>query len=120
LHPRSSAAARWTCCETASRIPASSFSSRTSGPASAPGGETRDADAFASQIRAIPGEILFVKLDAVNVDLSAAGALVMGIQHARVRIDGQDIDDRRGFVDWFVKDGSEWPIRVAVDLQELP
>src|SRR5437870_4549937 len=53
-----------------------------------PGGETRDADAFASQIRAIPGEILFVKLDAVNVDLSAAGALVMGIQHARVRIDG--------------------------------
>ncbi|MPZ20169.1 MAG: DUF4440 domain-containing protein [Luteitalea sp.] len=81
-----------------------------------PGRETRDADAFVSGIREIPGEIIFVRVGSLEVDLSNAGALVTGIQHAQVRIDGKDIDDRRAFVDWFVKHGGEWRIRVAVDL----
>ena len=38
------------------------------------------------------------------------------MQHAQVRVDGQVVDDRRPFVDWFVKDAGEWRIRVAVDL----
>jgi hypothetical protein len=33
-----------------------------------------------------------------------------------VLIDGQVVKDRRGFVDWFVKSGDAWRIRVAVDL----
>jgi ketosteroid isomerase-like protein len=83
-----------------------------------PGGDGRDAPSFAQAIRDIPGEILFVKLEAVDVDVdvSDAGALVTGIQHARVRIEGTEIDDRRAFVDWFVKCDGEWRILVAVDL----
>ena len=81
-----------------------------------PGGAGSDARSFAQAIRDIPGEILFVRLEAVEVDVSDAGALVTGIQHARVRIEGTEIDDRRAFVDWFVKRDGEWRILVAVDL----
>jgi ketosteroid isomerase-like protein len=81
-----------------------------------PGGEAQDAEAFAQAIRGIPGEILFVRLEAVEIDVSEPGALVTGIQHAQVRIDGADVDDRRAFVDWFVKREGEWRLRVAVDL----
>jgi hypothetical protein len=81
-----------------------------------PGGETRDADTFLRGILDIPGEILFVRLRNVSVDLSEAGAMVSGIQHAQVRIDGEDIDDRRAFVDWFVRHEGDWRIRVAVDV----
>ena len=81
-----------------------------------PGGETRDADAFLRGIREIPGEILFVRLVSLAVDLSEGGALVTGIQHAQVRLDGKEIDDRRAFVDWFVKESGRWRMCVAVDL----
>ena len=81
-----------------------------------PGGAGSDARSFAQAIRDIPGEILFVRLETVEVDLSDAAALVTGIQHARVRIEGTEIDDRRAFVDWFVKRDGEWRILVAVDL----
>jgi ketosteroid isomerase-like protein len=81
-----------------------------------PGGAGSDARSFAQAIRDIPGEIRFVRLVAVEVDVSDAGALVTGIQHAQVRIEGTEIDDRRGFVDWFVKRDGEWRILVAVDL----
>lgn len=81
-----------------------------------PGSEARDAEAFVSAIREIPGEIAFVKLDSMQIDLCDGGALATGIQHSRVRIDGQDIDDRRAFVDWFVKHAGEWKFRVAVDM----
>jgi hypothetical protein len=81
-----------------------------------PGGESRDAETFVAAIREIPGEIAFVRLDSMKIDLCDGGALATGIQHARVRIDGQDIDDRRAFVDWFVKHAGEWKFRVAVDM----
>jgi ketosteroid isomerase-like protein len=81
-----------------------------------PGGAGSDARSFAQAIRDIPGEILFVRLLAVEVDISGTGALVTGIQHAQVRIEGTAIDDRRAFVDWFVKRDGEWRILVAVDL----
>ncbi len=81
-----------------------------------PGGAAADARTFAQAIRDIPGEILFVTLEAIEVDVSDAGGLVTGIQHARVRIEGAEIDDRRAFVDWFVKHHGEWRILVAVDL----
>jgi ketosteroid isomerase-like protein len=81
-----------------------------------PGGEARDAESFIAAIREIPGEIAFVRLDSIRIDFCDGGALATGIQHARVRIDGQDIDDRRAFVDWFVKHAGEWKFRVAVDM----
>jgi ketosteroid isomerase-like protein len=80
------------------------------------GGEATGSDPFLEGIRQIPGEIVFVKLESVQIDLVSDGALATGIQHARVRIDGQDIDDRRAFVDWFVKSDGKWQFRVAVDL----
>jgi ketosteroid isomerase-like protein len=86
----------------------------------APGGETRDVDSFLRGIREIPGEIAFVRLGDVQIDVAGDAALVTGIQSARVRIEGRDIDDRRAFVDWFVKEPGGWKLRVAVDLPVPP
>jgi hypothetical protein len=33
-----------------------------------------------------------------------------------VRLDGHIIEERRGFVDWFVKHAGEWRIQAAVEL----
>jgi ketosteroid isomerase-like protein len=81
-----------------------------------PGGEGTDSERFLESIRQIPGEIVFVKLETVQIDVVGDGAIATGIQHARVRIDGHAIDDRRAFVDWFVRDDGKWKFRVAVDL----
>jgi hypothetical protein len=81
-----------------------------------PGGPAVDADLFLRGIEQIPGEIAFVRLEQLEVDMSDAAALVTGIQHAQVRLDGKVIDDRRTFVDWFVNEGGEWRIRVALDV----
>jgi len=80
------------------------------------GGAGVDADAFIRAIEEIPFEIVSVKLEQLEIDICAAGALVTGIQHARVRVDGQPVDDRRGFVDWFVQHAGAWRIQAAVDL----
>jgi hypothetical protein len=47
--------------------------------------------------------------------MSEESALVTGIQNAQVRIAGKDVDDRRAFVDWFVKTSGAWRIRAAVE-----
>jgi hypothetical protein len=80
------------------------------------GGVAADAEAFIRAIEQIPGEIMLVRLEQLEVDLSATGALVTGVQYAQVRVDDQVVDDRRGFVDWFVKLAGEWRIQAAVDL----
>ena len=85
-----------------------------------PGAPPVDAETFLKGIAEIPGEIVFVRLVDLDIDLSEAGALATGIQHARVRIDGQDTDDRRAFVDWFIAHDGKWKIRVAVDLPFEP
>lgn len=86
----------------------------------APGGVTTEAPAFLDAIVKIPGEIVSVTLHELAIDVVGEAALATGIQHAQVRVDGQLIDDRRGFVDWFVKVGDTWRIRVAVDLPAAP
>lgn len=96
--------------ETLGKLLAPDFVYRT------PAGDQRNAEAFLQGVRDIPGEIVFVRLANMEVDLSPAGALVTGIQHARVRVEGQDIDDRRAFVDWFVREAEVWRLRTAVDL----
>jgi hypothetical protein len=75
-----------------------------------------DTGAFLRAVEQIPGEIISVRLEQVEVDFSPAGALVTGLQHAQVRIDGQTVDDRRRFVDWFVKHDGQWRIQAAVDV----
>ena len=80
------------------------------------GGAASDADRFLRAIADIPGDIRFVRLESIVVDLCPGGALVTGAQHAQVLIDEQVVDDRRGFVDWFVKVDGEWRIQAAVDL----
>jgi hypothetical protein len=79
-------------------------------------GDRADADAFLEAIAGIPGDIMSVTLDLLVVDPTPAGALVTGIQHARVMVDGQVIEDRRAFVDWFVRADGAWRIQAAVDL----
>jgi hypothetical protein len=81
-----------------------------------PAGEARGAAAFLDAIGQIQGEMVFVKLVGLTVDLSGESAVATGVQHARVRVEGQTIDDRRPFVDWFVKHDGEWRLRLAVDL----
>lgn len=80
------------------------------------GGAASDIETFLRAIEQIPGEIRFVRLERIALDLSPRGALMTGIQHAQVMVEGQVVDDRRGFVDWFVQDAGRWRIQAAVDL----
>jgi ketosteroid isomerase-like protein len=80
------------------------------------GGPAVGPTAFLAAVAAIPGEIQAIELQSVEVDACGSGILVTGVQHARVVIDGQVIDDTRGFVDWFVKHNGQWRIQAAVDL----
>ncbi len=74
------------------------------------------ADAFLEGVAAIPGTIESVRLDNVQVELLGDTALVTGTQHARVVLDGETVEDWRGFVDCFVRDGDRWRLRTAVEL----
>ena len=80
------------------------------------GGAAARGDEFLAAVARIPGEILSVDLEHLEVELTDAGALVTGIQHARVRIDGNIVDDRQPFVDWMVKEAGEWRFRAAIGL----
>jgi ketosteroid isomerase-like protein len=82
------------------------------------GGDAAGLERFLEGITAIPGEIVFVRLEDLRVDLTPAGALVTGLQHARLTIDGQTLDDRRGFIDWFIQADGQWKIQAAVDLPD--
>ena len=79
------------------------------------GGTRSDGAAFLEGVRAIPGEILFVRLDRVDVERARDAAMLTGTQHAQVRVEGNTIDDRRGFADLFVKVGGAWRLRAAAD-----
>ena len=80
------------------------------------GGAVSDVETFLRAIEQIPGEIRSVSLEQLEVDMCPAGALVTGIQYAQVVVDGQLIEDRRRFIDWFVDDAGQWRIQAAVDL----
>lgn len=80
------------------------------------GGEVAGLEQFLAGIAGIPGDINFVKLEDLRLDVTPAGVLATGVQHAQLRIDGQTIDDRRGFIDWFVDVNGEWKIQAAVDV----
>jgi ketosteroid isomerase-like protein len=81
------------------------------------GGEPVDAAAFLDGIANLPGEILSVKVEQLTLDIAGDGAIVTGLQHAQLRIDGELVDDHRSFVDWFVREGGEWRLRAAIDFE---
>lgn len=85
-----------------------------------PGQDGAGAGPFLDGIKGIPGEIVFVKLASLTVDVVGDGAVATGVQHAQVRMDGKLVDDRRPFVDWFVRHDGGWRLRLAVDLPPLP
>jgi hypothetical protein len=58
-----------------------------------------------------------VKAEQLTVDLAGDGAIVTGMQQAQLRIEGELVDDRRAFVDWFVLEAGEWRLRAAVDFE---
>jgi ketosteroid isomerase-like protein len=80
------------------------------------GGAAVDTEEFLSNITNIPGDILFVRVEQLTVDVSGDSAIVTGFQTAQVRIDGEALVDRRAFVDWFVRLGDQWRLRAAIDL----
>ena len=80
------------------------------------GGSAVDLEGFLRGIEAIPGEIVAVRLEGAVVDPTPTGAIVTGTQYAAVRIDGVLHEERRGFVDWFVRVDGAWRIQAAVDL----
>jgi len=75
------------------------------------------ADTFLGNIDKIPGEILSITVQQLTVDVAGDGALVTGVQHAQLRVDGELVDDHRPFVDWFVREAGEWRVRAAVDVE---
>ena len=81
-----------------------------------PGGPSSDAETFLDALSRIPGEILSVAVHDLQVDVAHDSAIVCGVQDARVQVDGTIVDDRRAFVDFFVKLDGEWRLRAAVDL----
>ena len=80
------------------------------------GGQAADVETFLKGVAAIPGKIIFVKLEDVRIDATPTGVLVTGFQHAQLKVDGQTITDRRGFIDWFVESDGDWKVQAAVDL----
>jgi hypothetical protein len=80
------------------------------------GGSVVDVEGFLLGIERIPGEIVAVRVENLEVDPTPAGALVTGTQYAAVRIEGVLHEERRGFADWFVRVGDAWRIQAAVDL----
>jgi ketosteroid isomerase-like protein len=81
-----------------------------------PGGASSETAAFLDAIQRIPGKIRFVRLEHLRVEIAGDSALASGVQHARVDVEGQEIDDRRAFVDWLIRDNGRWKFRAAVDL----
>jgi uncharacterized protein DUF4440 len=81
------------------------------------GGDAVAADAFLNAIAQIPGEIVSVKVQQLTVDIAGDGAIVTGIQHAQLKIDGNLVDDDRSFIDWFVREAGQWRLRAAVDVE---
>jgi ketosteroid isomerase-like protein len=80
------------------------------------GGGAATREEFLSAIEQMPFEIVSVVLTSLEVDLEGDVAIITGIQHARVRVDGKVVDDKRPFVDWMVKHDGEWRFRAAIDV----
>jgi hypothetical protein len=88
------------------------------------GGQVMGADEFVAGVEGLPGDIEFVRVEGLAVDVTPAGALVSGVQTARLVVDGATVDDRRSFADWFVQTTDGWRLQAALDIpfvvEDLP
>ncbi|HTU59479.1 MAG TPA: nuclear transport factor 2 family protein [Polyangiales bacterium] len=83
-----------------------------------PGGPAVEAEAFAASVRDQPVEIVSVQLEQLEIDVAGDSAVATGVQTSRARVDGETVDDRQPFVDYFVRRDGRWQLRVALDLSE--
>ena len=83
-----------------------------------PGAEPVPLAEFLAGVRAQPVELLAIELEHVAIDLAGDTALATGVQYSRARLEGETVDDRQPFVDWFVKSGGRWQIRAALDYSD--
>jgi hypothetical protein len=83
-------------------------------------GDSTGADAFLQGVASIPGEIGFVRVGDLQIDVDGDKALVTGVQEAQLTVDGSVVDDRRGFIDYFARVDGAWLLKVAVDVGSLP
>ncbi|HXE79781.1 MAG TPA: nuclear transport factor 2 family protein [Vicinamibacterales bacterium] len=81
-----------------------------------PGGDSLDVLAFLNNVRQIPGEVVFVRVQQLQIDVEGDAAIVSGIQHAQLKLDESVVDDVRSFVDFFVRRERGWALRAAVGL----
>jgi hypothetical protein len=82
-------------------------------------GESTGADVFLQAIASIPGEIGFVRVGDLQIDVDGDKALVTGVQEAQLTVEGSVVDDRRGFIDYFARVDGAWLLKVAVDVGSL-
>ncbi len=78
-------------------------------------GVRSDAEAFLSAVAHIPYQIASVRLERLAVDVFDSTAIATGIQHAQVIVDGNVVDDRRGFLDVLIKREGRWLLQAAVE-----
>jgi ketosteroid isomerase-like protein len=83
-----------------------------------PGAPAVEAMAFAAGIRAQQEEMLSVELEHLEVDIAGDSAVATGVQFSRVRVEGETVEDRQPFVDWFVKTDGRWRLQGALDFSE--
>jgi ketosteroid isomerase-like protein len=83
-----------------------------------PGGSSVDATTFAASVREQPVEITSVQLEQLEIDVAGDSAVATGVQTSRARLDGETVDDRQPFLNYFVKRDGRWQLRVALDLSE--
>jgi ketosteroid isomerase-like protein len=81
-----------------------------------PGQADIDRAAFVRGVAAIPGEILEVSGEGVRAHQTGDTGIVEGVQVARVRIDGNVIEDRGAFVDVFVRRRGAWQLSFALNV----
>ncbi len=85
----------------------------------APGQPDTDRAGFLAAVAGIPGEILSVVGEDVTAHRAGDTGIVRGRQVARVRLSGQEIEDRGHFVDVFVRRDGRWVMTLALTAPAL-
>jgi Domain of unknown function (DUF4440) len=81
-----------------------------------PGQPDVDRAGFLRVVASIPGEVLGVTGEQLRGYVTGDTGVVQGIQVARVRTEGNVIDDRGAFVDVFIKRDGVWQLTFALNV----
>jgi hypothetical protein len=85
-----------------------------------PGQPDVDKAAFLGVIDAIPGDIVSIGGEDVRADFVGSVGRVSGLQIARVKVDGQLLEDRQSFVDLFERRADRWVMTWAFSVATPP